>query len=120
MSTPTAPVPHPLKSFADVQAWLTECEAFLNSDPADAPHGSFWNTLSYKEFTTGNVPGISASVRILVPGDGDNASIIALEGKGPLFGPSGQYGQMPADGPPFFDQAWIDPVKAWINANCPQ
>jgi len=95
--------------------------SFLNSDPSSAPHKAFWNTLSYQAFTTGNVPGISQAVRILVPGDGDNSNIIlALEGQGPLFGPSGQYGQMPADGPPYFDQTWIDPIKAWIKANCPQ
>jgi len=94
-----------------------------------APHQNFWDTMSYAEFTTGNVPGVNFGpnppYRILIPGNADNSNFIqALQGVGPLFdNDTGAFGQMPADANPptmpFFTDAQIQPIKDWINANCP-
>ena len=57
---------------------------------ATAPHKNFWETLTYQQFTTGNVPGISFGPRppypILVVGDATSSNfVLALQGVGPLF-----------------------------------
>ena len=112
-----------LTSFAEVQQFITSVltQNGQMGDVANAPHAAFWNTMTYQQFTTGNVPNINPSVPILVVGDSANSNLIqALQGVGPLFGPNGSYGQMPADGPPFFTQDQIDSIAAWIDAKCPQ
>jgi hypothetical protein len=92
------------------------------ADVKDAPHGAFWNNLTYQKFVQGNVPGVNPAVPILVAGNSAQSNIIlALRGTGPLFDPNtGTFGQMPADGPPFFTQANIDDIAAWIDAGCPE
>jgi hypothetical protein len=96
---------------------------------ASAPHLDFWDTLSYTQFTTGNVPGVnfgpSPPYPILVKGDAAQSNfVLALQGKGPLFdNTTGAFGQMPADAnppaQPFFTDDQIAPIVAWINAGCP-
>jgi hypothetical protein len=41
-----------LNSFADVKA-------LFSSVTPGAPHFAFWNTLSYTDFVTGSVPGVT-------------------------------------------------------------
>jgi hypothetical protein len=108
-----------LNSFADVQAFITQILA-TNKETVGPPHQDFWNTLSYDQFTTGNVPGVD-SVQILKVGDSKNSNIIqALRGQG-LFDPNtGQYPQMPAFGPTYFTSDQIDEIAAWIDNGCPQ
>jgi len=96
---------------------------------ANAPHQNFWEKLDYREFTTGNVPGVDAGpkppYKILVVGDGANSNIVmALQGKGPLFNKdNGEFGRMPANaeppGMPYFTDAQIQPIIDWINRGCP-
>ena len=96
---------------------------------ADAPHMNFWDKLSYKEFTTGNIPGVtegpSPPYRILVVGDGANSNLVmALQGKGPLFNKDdGAFGRMPANAEPpekpYFTDEQIQPIIDWINRRCP-
>jgi hypothetical protein len=96
---------------------------------ANAPHQNFWDKLNYKEFTTGNVPGVDAGpkppYRILVVGDAANSNLVmALQGKGPLFNKdNGEFGRMPANaeppGMPYFTDAQIQPIIDWINRRCP-
>jgi hypothetical protein len=72
--------------------------------------------MSYQEFTTGNVPGVDPPTKILVVGNSAVSNIIlALQGVGPLFGPTGNIGQMPADGPPYFTAPQIAEIAAWID-----
>jgi hypothetical protein len=109
-----------LPNFAAVQAFLTQVIAQNGNDISGAQHKAFWNT-TYTQFTTGNVPGVSPPVRTLIPGNSAQSNIImALLGQGPLFGPNGSYGQMPADGPPYFTAAQVNEIAAWIDAGCPE
>src|ERR1700681_1997566 len=51
--------PMALNSFKDVQDMLT---AFVTSQGvpiSGAPHVDFWNQLTYAQFTTGDVPGVT-------------------------------------------------------------
>jgi hypothetical protein len=76
---------------------------------------------TYTEFTTGNVPNVSAPVRILIPKNSARSNVImALRGEGPLFGSTGSYGQMPADGTPYFTPDQVNAIAAWIDAGCPE
>jgi hypothetical protein len=100
-----------------------------NSGVANAPHKGFWSTLSYAEFTTGNVPGVTFGPNppypILVVGNGATSNFVqALQGVGPLFdNNTGAFGEMPANANPpampFFTDAQIAPIIDWINKGCP-
>jgi hypothetical protein len=96
---------------------------------ATAPHKNFWDSLTYQQFTTGNVPGISFGPTppypILVVGDAASSNfVLALQGEGPLFdNNTGPFGQMPANANPpavpFLTAAEIQPIIDWINNGCP-
>lgn len=96
---------------------------------AGSPHKNFWQTLSYAEFTTGNVPhvnfGPNPPYPVLVMGNGAASNfVLSLQGKGPLFDKdTGAFGQMPANASPpskpFFTADQIAPIIAWIDSNCP-
>ena len=88
-----------LTSFKDVQAF------FSNFNPGE-PHYAFWNTLSYTDFVTGTVPGVTVpdttppqKVPILIKGNGAQSNIVqALAGTG-LFDPiTGSFARMPYQG----------------------
>jgi hypothetical protein len=96
---------------------------------ASSPHKNFWDTLTYQEFTTGNVPNVSFGpsppYTVLVVGDATKSNfVLALQGVGPLFdNNSGAFGQMPANANPpsmpFLTDAEIQPIIDWINNGCP-
>jgi len=99
------------------------------TDTQHSPHRDWWNNMTHKEFTTGNVPGVKDPdtgnpMPILIVGDSAHSNLIlALEGAAntPFDPASGAFGQMPADGPPFFDPAnQIKPLADWIDAGCPE
>jgi hypothetical protein len=55
---------------------------------------------------------------------GSLSSVIALQGKGPLFDKdNGEFGRMPANAEPptmpYFTDAEIQPIIDWINRGCP-
>jgi len=93
-----------------------------------APHKNFWDTLSYKDCTTGNVPGVNFGPNppypILVVGNGANSNfVLALQGVGPPFdNNTGAFGQMPANANPpampYFTSDQIQPIIDWINNGC--
>jgi hypothetical protein len=114
----------PLTNFAAVQKLINDVLT-QNGESAgvhDAPHGAFWSTLTYSEFTTGNVPNVNPPVPILEIGNSAQSNIIlALQGEGPLFDPNtGTYGEMPANGPPYFTADQVAQIAGWIDAGCPQ
>jgi hypothetical protein len=118
----------PLNSFADVQQFITQ--VLTQNDEQGAvgfsPHKAFWIQLTFDQFVNGNVPHVNdpdtgQPLPILVKGNSAQSNLIlALAGTGPLFGPNGSIGQMPANGPPFFTADQIASIAAWIDAGCPQ
>src|SRR5262245_39800761 len=118
-----------LNSYADVQKYLNNLIATLGSNIGGAPHGAFWNTLSFQQFTTGPVPGVKSAPgdppnpqgtwKILVVGSSKSSNIIkALGGVAPFDG--SVFPQMPADGPPFATKDQIQPLADWIDRKCPK
>ena len=109
----------PIQSYKDLQAYMDQIIALYQTNLSGSPHGAFWDTCTYEQFTTGCVPGVSPNVQILEIGNGNGSNIVqALQGKG-LFGPDGNYDQMPADGTGPWTPAQIQPLIDWIDANCP-
>jgi hypothetical protein len=117
-----------LNSFAAVQQFITQILS-QNREQGGvhvSPHKAFWNTMTYDEFVSGNVPSVSdpnsgSPLPILVKGHSAQSNLIlALRGIGQLFGSDGAIGQMPADGPPYFTPDQIDSIAAWIDAGCPR
>jgi len=119
-----------LNSYEDVKKHLNSILTTNGqmSDTQHAIHGDWWNSMSYEQFITGNVPHVNdpdtqQPMPILVVGNSAESNIIlALQGapNTPFDPDSGGIGQMPADGPPFFDPATqIQPLADWIDAGCP-
>ncbi len=125
-----------INSYAEFQQYLTGILTANISqstgnpeetDAANAPHGTFWNDLTYDQFINGPVPGVQdpntgQPMPVLVQWDPDTSNIImALRGTpGSPFDPnSGAFGQMPGDGPPFLTEAQIDPIADGITRKCP-
>jgi hypothetical protein len=116
-----------LNSFADVQSLIAQV-LIQNSQQGGvgfAPHGAFWNTLTYDQFVNGNVPNVpdpdtGDPIPILVKGSSAQSNLIlALKGDGPLFADAA-FGRMPANGPPFFSDDEIASIAAWIDNGCPE
>jgi hypothetical protein len=108
-------------NYADVQAGLDAFVSQAGVNPLGAPHGAFWQTLSYTEFTTGDVPGVTRGGPwpILVCGDSANSNIIQiLEGTGKA---AQNFGRMPRPRPPYEPEQseLITALAAWIDAGCP-
>jgi hypothetical protein len=124
----TKRVTPPLKSYAEVQSFMTQVltDNQEMAGIAGAPHKAFWNTLPYNDFVMGNVPNVTdpggQPVPILVKGESARSNLLlALRGEGPLFDPNtGAFGQMPANGPPMFTAEQVKAIADWIDAGCPQ
>ena len=118
----------PLNSFADVQNFIdqTLTQNGEQGSVPNSPHKAFWRSLTYDQFVTGSVPGVSdpntgQPMPILVKGNSAKSNLIlSLKGQGPIFGPDGPIGQMPANGPPFFTADQIASIAAWIDNGCPR
>jgi hypothetical protein len=116
-----------ITSFAQLGQYIDGILAANGDSPVGGPHKQFWDTLSYQQFTTGNVPGIvdpttKQPMKILVVGDSKASNLImALAGTpNTVFDPqTGTIGQMP-EGGTAFTAAQIAPIAAWIDAGCPQ
>ncbi len=126
-----------ISSYAELQSYLNALltslistqtgDNELQDTKTQSPHRDFWNTLTFQQFVTGNVPGVTdpntgKPMPILVKGNASQSNFIkALQGApGSPFDPNtGAFGQMPADGPPFLSVDQIQPIADWINAGCP-
>jgi hypothetical protein len=121
-----------LDHYADVQKFITSILKANGQYPVGGPHKNFWETLSYADFVSGNMPGLGGPLKdpntglpmpILVKGDSAKSNLIlALRGAaGTVFDPdTGAFGQMPVGGPPFFTDDQIQSIADWIDRNCPQ
>ena len=112
-----------LKNYADVQNALNTFVNQAQVTPGQAPHGAFWQSMSYQDFITKNVPGnVGGSWKIVVPGNADQSTIIQiLCGYGEAFNSAGQ---MPQPSPPYASQTYgqfalVCDLRDWINAGCP-
>jgi hypothetical protein len=108
-------------NYADVQAGLDAfvSQAGVNID--GAPHGAFWQSMSYTDFTTGDIPNVSSGGPwpVLVIGHSDQSNIIQiLEGIGAA---AKKFGRMPRPRPPYDPEQseTITELAAWIDAGCP-
>jgi hypothetical protein len=106
-------------SYAQLGPYIDSILTANGDFPVGNPHKNFWDTLTYQQFTTGNVPGVvdpttKQPIKILVVGHSAQSNFINIL-KGPLLG----IPQMPFDGTPF-TAAQIAPIAAWIDAGCPQ
>jgi hypothetical protein len=118
----------PLNSFTAVQQFINQVlsENGEQGGVLVSPHRAFWKTMTYDQFVNGNVPGVSDPntgnpVPILINGNSAQSNfILALQGRGPMFGPNGSFGQMPANGPPFFSNDQINSIAGWIDNGCPK
>ncbi len=117
----------PLKTYADVQSFISsvlKTNEIEGAPPPKSPHKAFWATLTYEQFCEGNVPGVKDpttgnGVPILVKGNAQSSNLIlALKGEGPLFGPGGPFGQMPAGGMTKFTAEQVQAIADWIDAGC--
>lgn len=118
----------PLNSLADVQKFIDQIltQNDEQGGVGASPHKAFWSTLTYDQFVTGNFPGVTdpdtgQPMPILVNGNSAKSNLIlSLQGQGPIFGPAGSIGQMPANGPPFFTPDQVASIAAWIDKGCPK
>jgi len=117
-----------LTSWKDVQAFLSANSGSVSG----APHGAFWNTMTYDQFVTGCVPDPNGeaggppcvtdangnNVQILVKGNSQKSMIIlALKGLPPFDGSF--FPQMPKGGP-YWTVDQVNELAAWIDADCPE
>jgi hypothetical protein len=107
-----------LNNYNDVQNALDNFVQQAGVNIGGARHAAFWDNLDYNGFTTGNVPGVPGTWKILVVGDSANSNIIQiLSGLG---APTKAFKQMPRPMPPYTGQAaLIADLAAWIDAGCP-
>jgi hypothetical protein len=104
-----------INNYADLQNLLNSFVSANALTPALAPHGVFWETMSYDQFVTGSVLG----QQILVKGDSKNSFIIQI-----LTAPTGGFDQMPQPSPPYNNKSpkqadVITSIANWIDAGCP-
>jgi hypothetical protein len=117
-----------INSYSDLQEFMNNVLTTNHEvgGVATAPHGGFWQTLSYNDFVNGNVPNVKdpntgQPIPILKKGNSAQSNLVlSLQGKGPLFDEAGAFGQMPANGPPMFTDPQIKQIADWIDAGCPQ
>jgi hypothetical protein len=122
-----------INSYADVQNVLGQLVAANQLPIGQAPHGAFYQTLSYQQFIAGNMPGVgggpdNGGFKIVDVGNAKQSNIIlALTGAaGTVFDPnSGSIGPMPQPNPPYNSAVpaqddVIAALSAWIDNNCPQ
>lgn len=116
----------PLKSYAEVQALLSDFIKRNKGKIEFSPHEDFWNTMSYTQFIQGNVPGVTGPagepLKILAVGNARESNIImALRGtRGSVFDrEKGAIGRMPPIAP-FMSDDEIDRLADWIDRGCPE
>ncbi len=104
-----------ITNYADLQDLLNNLVSANALTPALAPHGVFWETMTYEQFISGTVLG----QKILVIGDAKNSFIVQI-----LTAPTNGFDQMPQPSPPYNSNSpkqadVITSIANWIDAGCP-
>lgn len=106
----------PLNNYTDVRKALNAFCTAVGVDPTNAPHGDFWNSMTYKQFINDDIPSFKG-VKVLVVGDSKNSNIIQiLQGIGAQ---AAKYGPMPPGVPIGDKKDIIAQLSQWIDAKCP-
>jgi hypothetical protein len=110
-----------INSYADVQKELSALLSANSLSASNAPHQVFWQTLSYNDFVTGNVPNLG--IPILVKGDSANSNIIQVL-TGGAANKTG-FPDMPFPSPPYDSNSptqadVLAALSSWIDAGCPE
>lgn len=116
-----------INSYADLQNVLNAFVSAAGVTPGLAPHGVFWENLTYQQFTTGQVPGVPG-FQIVTPGTASTSAIVmALSGtpNTPFDPNTGSIGQMPQPNAPYnagtpSQSDVIAALSAWIENKCPE
>lgn len=108
-------------NYTDVQNGLNQFVSTAGVNISGAPHGAFWQSMTYTDFTTGNIPGVTSGGpwKVLVISDSASSNIIQiLEGMGAA---ASNFGRMPRPRPPYDPEQsdLITALAAWIDAGCP-
>jgi hypothetical protein len=113
-----------ITSFQGVRDFINKFLADHKIGVSGAPHQDFWNTMSYNDFVTGNVPGLLDSaglplkVKILVKGKSAESWLIKVL-QGPITASGVAIVQMPKNGDKMTKEQ-IAEIAGWIDNNCPQ
>lgn len=102
-----------INTYADVQSMFTDYVTLNGIGINGSPHGSFWNNLTYEQFTLGNVPNVSPATEIAECGDSESSAIVQI-----LEGGYNVFPEMPAGGP-YFPEEQVTAFAKWIDAGCP-
>ncbi|MEP3919678.1 RICIN domain-containing protein [Ascidiaceihabitans sp.] len=104
-----------IKSYADVLEMLNSYVKLNGIGINGAPHGKFWDGLSYTDFKSKEVFG----VRLVTCGTPETSGLVKiLEEKMMSDFPVG-FPEMPAGGP-YFPEEQIKSFSAWVGNNCPE
>jgi hypothetical protein len=103
-----------INSWTEFQSFMDECCTKVGAEPDFAPHGRWWQTMTYESFMT---DGTVVGERIVAPGNPNDSRLVqALEGR-PPFGENGTFSQMPT-GTPFASDD-VAEVRDWVARGCP-
>ena len=111
-----------LDSYEEVQKLLSDFVSAAGVNIARARHHAFWATMTYEDFITKDVPGVSPKFKILEVGKPEHSTIVQiLEGKGMA---ADYFGQMPRPNPPYDSSAPSQEdvtaaLSDWIKRGCP-
>lgn len=101
-----------INTYADVQQMFDDYVKLNGIGINGSPHKAFWDSLTYTQFTTGDVPNVG--IKICECGDSEKSAIVQI-----LKGTYEGIPEMPAGGP-YFPEEQIDKFAAWIDNNCPE
>lgn len=101
-----------IESYADVQKMFDDYVKLNGIQIQSSPHHAFWSTLTYEQFTTGNVPNVG--IRIVIPGKPEDSAIVQI-----LEGTFQGIPEMPAGGP-YFPEEQVKEFAQWVKNKCPK
>lgn len=102
-----------VQTYADVQTMFTQYVALNAVNINNSPHKNFWATMTYDQFTTGNVPNVG--VKILECGNSAKSNLVQILSGSITAG--GGIAEMPAGGP-YFPEEQVKSFAKWVDNGC--